>query len=253
MTVSSIVRRTLFVFVLLALFVPALLLVCGVLPYKVYVIHTGSMSPTIPSKSAVIVREGSYRLGQVITYQTPHGPVTHRLVERQADGALGTKGDANRTADPSSIRPSDVIGGVVAAPRMLGFWLVYLKNPAGLASLFLTIICAWLLYSLPADFARLKQDQKARSDRVMTAKPISPPTVQTPGGTSSAAVRSRALEEEAVILQCSRCGATFRTGDELRAHLSDYPRSKGQSPSLRSATLALPTEYVPRSLWQKAP
>ena len=252
MKVSRIVRRTLMVFAILAFVVPAVLLVCGVLPYRVYVIRTGSMSPTIPSKSAVVVREGSYRLGQVISYQTPNGVVTHRLVKRQADGTLGTKGDANRTADPSSIRPADIIGGVVAAPRMAGYWIVYFKNPAGLASLFLAVICAWLLYSLPADFARLKQKQKGRSDRVITAKPIGPRTVQTPRGTSSAAVRASALEGEPVILQCSRCGAAFRTGEELKAHFADYARPKDQSPSLRSASLTIPAKYVPRSLWQKA-
>ena len=37
----------------------------GAVPYRVYVVHTGSMSPTIPSRSAVVVREGSYHVGQV--------------------------------------------------------------------------------------------------------------------------------------------------------------------------------------------
>jgi signal peptidase I len=129
------------------------LLLSGLTPYKIYVVHTGSMSPTIPSKSAVIVRTGSYRLGQVITYRTRDGLVTHRLVSRAPSGDLQTKGDANRTVDPYTIAQSRVIGGVVAAPRTVGYWLVYFRNPSGLASLFLAVICAWLVYTLPSDLA----------------------------------------------------------------------------------------------------
>ena len=57
------------------------------------------------------------------------GVVTHRLVKRNADGTLVTKGDANQTADYGSLQPSQVIGGVVAAPRLVGYWLWYLKKP----------------------------------------------------------------------------------------------------------------------------
>ena len=42
--------------------------VSGVLPYKVYVVHTGSMTPTIAAKSAVSVDEHHYRVGQVVTF-----------------------------------------------------------------------------------------------------------------------------------------------------------------------------------------
>ena len=49
--------------------------------YKVYVIHTGSMTPTIPSRSAVLVHKGHYHVGQVISFQTAAGVVTHRVVK----------------------------------------------------------------------------------------------------------------------------------------------------------------------------
>ena len=160
---SRTAKRALLALACLAAIAPAILLVSGALPYRVYVVRTGSMSPTIPSRSAVIVRQGVYHLGQVISYRTPNGVVTHRLVETLPDGRLQTKGDANRTEDPYTVRPSNVIGGVVAAPRKLGYWLVYFKNPAGLASLFLSVILLGLVYSLPSDLARRKQARQVQS------------------------------------------------------------------------------------------
>ena len=70
----------------LLLLVPVLLLASfvvlttGAASYRVYVIHTGSMSPHIPSGSAVLVHEGHYRVGQVITFTEDGLTVTHRLV-----------------------------------------------------------------------------------------------------------------------------------------------------------------------------
>ena len=154
---SRIAKDALLVIVCLALVVPAVLLVAGKLPYEVYIVHTGSMTPTIPSKSAVLVKKGAYQLGQVISFRTQNGVVTHRLTKRDADGTLITKGDANRTVDAGSVRPSQIIGGVIAAPRMLGYWLQYLKNPAGLGSLFMIIICFWLTYSITVGLAARQQ------------------------------------------------------------------------------------------------
>lgn len=123
--------------------------------YKVYVLHTGSMTPTIPSRSAVLVHEGHYHVGQVIAFHTSAGIVTHRLVggvlSPSGDASLTTKGDGNKTNDPTSIKQSDVVGGVVAAPRALGYWLIYLKNPLGAGSLLFTVICIGLIWSMASE------------------------------------------------------------------------------------------------------
>ena len=105
----------------------------------------------------MLVKKGAYHIGQVISFRTQNGVVTHRLIKRGSDGSLVTKGDANRTADPWSLRTTQVIGGVLAAPRMLGYWLQYLKNPAGVGSLAMTIICFWLFYSITVGFAERRQ------------------------------------------------------------------------------------------------
>ncbi len=122
-------------------------IVSGVLPYRVFIVHTGSMSPTIPSTSAVIVREHQYTVGQVVSYYEQGTVVTHRLLAIHADGTIDTKGDANATMDPWHVKTSAIIGGVVAAPPHLGYWLVYLKNPLGLVSIVLAAIACWLIWS----------------------------------------------------------------------------------------------------------
>lgn len=119
----------------------------GVLPYRVYVVRTGSMSPTIPADSVVIVHQGVYRIGQVVTFNTVNGVVTHRLVGQRSDGTLITKGDANRTPDPGFLSPSAVIGGVILAQPRLGYALMYLRSPLGLASALLAIVVLWIGFS----------------------------------------------------------------------------------------------------------
>lgn len=123
-------------------------IVSGVLPYRVYIVHTGSMSPTIPSRSAVIVRVGDYRVGSPVSFLEQGGIVTHRLVSIDAAGTVTTKGDANTTADPWTLKRSAIIGGVIASPPEVGYWLMYLKNPFGLASILLSVLVCWQLWSL---------------------------------------------------------------------------------------------------------
>jgi signal peptidase I len=122
--------------------------VSGALPYKVYVVHTGSMAPTIASKSAVLVHEGEYHVGQVVTFTENGLTVTHRLVSIDPQGLITTKGDANATADPWHVPQSQIIGGVVTTVPELGYWLVYLKNPIGLVSVLLTLLVLWQIWSI---------------------------------------------------------------------------------------------------------
>ena len=139
--------------IFLALLAPVLLLACfvvlatGVTPFKVYVIHTGSMNPTIPPGSAVLVHEGRYHIGQVITFTEDGLTVTHRLVSISSTGLTTTKGDGNPTIDPWHVPKSQIIGGVVLAPRYVGYWITYLKNPLGLTSVLITVAAVWQLWS----------------------------------------------------------------------------------------------------------
>jgi signal peptidase len=265
--VSRAVKNTLLALLCLALVVPAVLLATGVLPYKVYIVHTGSMSPTIPSRSAVIVREGVYRVGQVMSFESANGVVTHRLIKRNADGTLVTKGDGNRTADPGTVSPSKVIGGVVMAPRMLGYWLEYLKNPAGLASLFLTIVCLWLIYSTTTGYAGRQQRAEARKVETHSAGRVpaaaaaatvvfdseavpkaDPALVPRPGCDSRARAEVERDDEPdsswelkpwetPVVFRCSHCKASFSSNKELRHHTAGHAgRSRQERQQVRAAS-----------------
>ncbi len=120
----------------------------GTVSYKVFVIHTGSMSPTIPPKSAVVIRENQYHVGQVVAYKYHGMVITHRLMSISPARRITTKGDANRSVDPWHVPQSHIIGSVVAAPHMVGYWITYAKNPIGLLSIILGFICLWLIVEL---------------------------------------------------------------------------------------------------------
>ena len=146
------VRQVLFWIAALALIgTPVLLVTTDTLPYRAYVVQTGSMAPTIPPQSLVIVEAGAYLVGQVVTFHRQGTLTTHRLMAVNDDGTLTTKGDANETVDPFTVHPADVIGGVVASPPKLGFWIVYVQNPLTLGSLVVCGLSLWLVFSMDDD------------------------------------------------------------------------------------------------------
>lgn len=248
---SRLLKTLLLVVVCLALIVPAALLASGKLPYQIYIVHTGSMSPTIPPRSAAIVKKGVYHVGQVISFKSPNGVITHRLIRRTVAGTLITKGDANRSADPWTTIPAQVIGGVVAAPRMLGYWLQYLKDPAGLASLFVLIVCFWLIYSITVDLAERQQKAQALAAEAGAAARLAPrrvphslfaagdhqghlnvgaprvPAVSVAAAPATgherpAAVWQPVVKGAPVVFRCWRCGEAFADTDALHAHVTEH-------------------------------
>jgi signal peptidase len=160
-------KRILFVLVPLLLVAGFGIFASGVLPYKVYVVHTGSMSPTIPPKTAVAVHEHQYHVGQVVTFVENGQTVTHRLVSINADGIITTKGDANATADPWHVPQSQIIGGVVKTMPEVGYWLVYLKHPYGLASVVLALLVIWQIWALGATVS----EEKVPVERSLRSRP----------------------------------------------------------------------------------
>jgi signal peptidase len=89
----------------------------GATPYTVL---TGSMRPTMPPGTMVVVRPtpaGHIRVGDVVTYQLHSGEpevVTHRVVAVGIDGAghrtFRTQGDANDVPDAAWVRAVQVKG-----------------------------------------------------------------------------------------------------------------------------------------------
>lgn len=147
----------------------------GDLPYRAYVVHTGSMSPTIPSESAVVVREGQYRVGDVISFIEHGTVVSHRLMAIEPNGTITTKGDANRTVDPWHVPVGNIIGRVVAAPHRVGYLLTYMKTPAGCASLVVTLLCLWQIWALAAGVSPRAVDGAAPTGRSTAARSAAHP------------------------------------------------------------------------------
>ncbi len=121
-------KTVLWLLVALGAAVIAVFAVLVVPNYRLYIVHTGSMTPTIPIGSAVLIEKGPVHVGQVITFHrlADGALVTHRFIAVKADGTLMTKGDGNTSPDLGSIPRSNVVGHVVAAPQHVGAWIHFL-------------------------------------------------------------------------------------------------------------------------------
>jgi signal peptidase len=109
------------------------------LSYEAYVVRTGSMAPTIPAGSVVLVEPVSplaLKEGDILSYRRPVAPpitVTHRIVflrlnddERNPAPMIRTQGDANGVPDPWQIE----LYGVAWRAVLWLPWLGYLYDIA---------------------------------------------------------------------------------------------------------------------------
>jgi signal peptidase len=106
------------------------------LGWRIDVILSGSMSPTLGVGGLVVTRPVSptdVEAGDIITYCSPIDGklVTHRVIEIRGSGRLlfQTKGDANEDPDPYAV-PSENVGGKVCLYLpLLGYMAHFLKEP----------------------------------------------------------------------------------------------------------------------------
>lgn len=132
----------------------------GNLPYNMYIVHTGSMEPTIPSGSAVLVHEGPAERGDVILFEVHHENTMHRWVKTRSDGLVITKGDANRTADPWRVPKGHIIGPVIAVMPKLGFGAYVLRTPFGLVAIVCAVICLWQMLKIGLEMLRERRQSR---------------------------------------------------------------------------------------------
>jgi signal peptidase I len=122
--------------------------------YRLFIVRSGSMEPSIPTGSAVLVRPvppGSLRVGDVITFERteaglPPSMITHRIVEIVQPGpapVFRTQGDANSVSDPVTVSFVGEGGKVEAHVPLAGYALNATGQP--LARLALIGIPALLL------------------------------------------------------------------------------------------------------------
>jgi signal peptidase len=112
--------------------------------HHLYIVLSGSMSPTINTGSMVVVRPQAadeITVGDIITYRQP-GKSTltiHRVVEVRGEGGLQfiTQGDANETIDIEPVLAKNVMGKVVMAIPFMGYVIDFAQTIKGLVSLFI--------------------------------------------------------------------------------------------------------------------
>jgi signal peptidase len=107
------------------------------LGYKPVAVYSGSMVPTLRVGGVAFDRSvpsSSVRVGDVITFSDPYTPgrlVTHRVVRifhTKQGTAYRTKGDANATRDPWTIRLGARVGRVSFSVPYAGYVLWYSRT-----------------------------------------------------------------------------------------------------------------------------
>jgi signal peptidase I len=78
-----------------------------------YVVTSGSMAPAFDRGDVLVVEPHDGRglgPGTIVVFERDGAAVAHRIEAVQGDGTYRTRGDANRLADSTPLRPADVRG-----------------------------------------------------------------------------------------------------------------------------------------------
>jgi signal peptidase I len=114
-------------------------------------VQTGSMEPHVAPGDVVLLApsQDSPEVGDVVAFPDPLQPdrdVLHRVVARDEQGALVTRGDANDVDDPWTVAPSEVIGTEVVSIPKLGFLVSTVASDLGIL-IFLVIPALLIVFN----------------------------------------------------------------------------------------------------------
>lgn len=121
--------------------------------HRIYVVDSGSMSPTINVDSMIIVREtepSEINKGDIITYygHNKNSRVTHRVMDIKNNGEFFiTKGDANEISDPMPLEGKHLIGKVVFKIPFIGKVFRFLNTEVGMGVLIILTVL-WIIAPL---------------------------------------------------------------------------------------------------------
>jgi signal peptidase len=107
------------------------------------VVLSGSMEPALYPGDVVLIRRQAaeaYRVGDIATYLDGATVYTHRIAAVQ-DGLYTMKGDANNTTD-EVITADRLLGKVVLIIPKLGYLILFIKRPAGMAVMAAAVLLA---------------------------------------------------------------------------------------------------------------
>ena len=162
--------------ILIAVLIPR---IAGATPY---VVLTGSMRPTMPPGTMVVVRpakSGDVGIGDVVTYQLKSGDptvVTHRVVAMgsfRGEPIFQTQGDANHVADEKWVRQVQIRGVKWYAVPYLGYVTSAITNSQRQVALyaivtFLLGYAAFMFSSAVRDRRRLSVKHVKHDDSIST-------------------------------------------------------------------------------------
>ena len=97
------------------------------------IVISGSMEPAIMTGSLCFVNynDRDVDVGDIIAYRAGDKTVTHRVIDRSADGYV-TKGDGNNAADVSPVTEDRIIGTDIFNIPKLGYAIMALKSAKGI-------------------------------------------------------------------------------------------------------------------------
>lgn len=113
----------------------AVVLISGILRFKMVAIASGSMAPTFDRGDAIIYdKEGELEVGDVMAFMHGGNIVTHRIVKIRENGkrkVYYTKGDANNTEDNYEVVENLVLGKVSLVVKYIGLPTVWFNEAVG--------------------------------------------------------------------------------------------------------------------------
>lgn len=124
------------------------LLAVRVAGFKLYTIESGSMEPSYPVNSLVVVKQAEFEdieIGDVITYKMSSAgvTVTHRVTEINEDNeSFTTKGDANAQEDAAPVQYEDVVGVVIFDIPKLGVAVSFITERKIVFIVFIILLLA---------------------------------------------------------------------------------------------------------------
>lgn len=114
-----------------------------VLGFSPLVVLSGSMEPAIYPGDVVLIRrqaEQAYRAGDIAAYLDGRTVYTHRIAAVH-NGLYTMKGDANNAAD-EVITADRFVGKVLLIIPKLGYLILFIKKPAGMAVMASAVLLA---------------------------------------------------------------------------------------------------------------
>ena len=127
---------------------------------EIYRVKTGSMEEKIHVGDYILIyRKNSYNVGDVVTYTSNDGFITHRIIKKEG-GKIITKGDANNAEDKEIVE-STIVGKVIIVGGILNIIITYKY----------VIVCVLLsLYLFSCYFDERKKEEFVIDDKDLKEK-----------------------------------------------------------------------------------